>query len=233
MTTKDDALMREALNALKWYVKTDDVSETMPGNEYWVEGKRRAETVITKIEAALAEKPQEPPPPFGSKRKAAMAVYTPPFKYVRGYIYDSQNLMVADDDKVEDAVASRVRGWGRLSYLPNGAELQDEIGQMIADALTAYYAAPVQQSQDALDAKRYRTELGRAYRCIQGLHNALTAMKADIPGNGYHALTIAAAKRFIFEGALDGSEYFEGKHVSVLHAALRLPAIAAGENNHG
>jgi hypothetical protein len=68
-----------------------------------------------------------------------------------------------------------------------------------------------------------RTEQGRAYRCIQGLHNALTAMQADIPANGYHAPTIAAAKRFVFEGSLEGSEYFIGKPVDVLHAALALP----------
>ena len=88
----------------------------------------------------------KPAPPYGSKRAAAMAVYKPPFKYKYGYIYDSQNLMVADDGGigkeepgVEGAVAARVRGWGRLGYLPNGAELQDEIGHMMADALNKLY----------------------------------------------------------------------------------------------
>jgi hypothetical protein len=87
-------------------------------------------------------------PPYGSKREAAKAVYTPPFKYEHGYIFDSQHLMVADNGpicdgpSVEGAVASRVRGWGRLGYLPNGAELQDEIGQMMADALNALYQPP-------------------------------------------------------------------------------------------
>lgn len=87
-------------------------------------------------------------PPYGSKREAAKAVYTPPFKYEHGYIFDSQRLMVADNGpicdgtSVEGAVASRVRGWGRLGYLPNGAELQDEIGQMMADALNALYKPP-------------------------------------------------------------------------------------------
>jgi hypothetical protein len=84
----------------------------------------------------------EPVPPFGSKRKAAMAIYTPPFKFVHGYIYDSQHHVVADDDKVDGAVASRVRGWGRIGYMPNPEQLQDEVGQMIADALTAYYTTP-------------------------------------------------------------------------------------------
>jgi hypothetical protein len=104
---------------------------------------------------AIAEQQGEPLPPFGSKRKAAMAVYTPPFKYLHGYIYDSQNNMVADADGVDGAVAARVRGWGRLGYMPNGAELQDEIGQMMADALNALYTrpspeAPAPQNDDEL-----------------------------------------------------------------------------------
>ena len=99
------------------------------------------ETFEAGQDSALAQ-PEQSEPPYGSKRAAAMAVYTPPFKYKYGYIYDSQNLMVADNDGVEGAVAARVRGWGRLGYLPNGAELQDEIGQMMADALTALYTAP-------------------------------------------------------------------------------------------
>ena len=112
----------------------------------------------TEVQAKLyAMESVEPQPPFGSKRKAAMAVYTPPFKYEHGYILDSQNLMVADDGDIAEekrsvtgAVASRVRGWGRLSYLPNGAELQDEIGQMMADALNALYAAPKVAQQPCL-----------------------------------------------------------------------------------
>jgi hypothetical protein len=85
-------------------------------------------------------------PPFGSIRKAAEAVYTPPFYYQHGYIRDSSHLIVADDGElaehnqsVKGAVAARIRGWGRLGYLPNGAQLQDEIGNMIADALNQYY----------------------------------------------------------------------------------------------
>lgn len=95
------------------------------------------------LRTALAQQGEQQPP-FDSKRKEAMVVYTPPFKYLHGYIYDSQNLMVADDGDakfgVEGAVVARVRGWGRFGYMPNGAELQDEIGQMMADALNAFYA---------------------------------------------------------------------------------------------
>lgn len=67
-----------------------------------------------------------------------------------------------------------------------------------------------------------RTELERAYRCICGLHTAIR--KGELPGGpvlGYHSPTIAAARRFVTEGELDGSEYFIGKHVDVLHAALK------------
>lgn len=67
-------------------------------------------------------------------------------------------------------------------------------------------------------------ELERAYRCIQGMHHAMRHVHADFPANGYHALTIGAAKRFVYEDHLDGSRYFEGKHVSVLYEALRLGA---------
>lgn len=102
---------------------------------------------------------QEPVPPFGSKRKAAMAVYKPPFAYKHGYIYDSQQLMVSDHGPIgEDepgvggAVAARVRGWGKLGYLPNGAELQDEIGRMMADALNALYTHAASQGQPSFAA---------------------------------------------------------------------------------
>lgn len=67
-----------------------------------------------------------------------------------------------------------------------------------------------------------QTELGRAYRCIQGMHNAL-ARGIHFSAEAYHSPTIGAAKRYVFEGALDGSDYFIGKPVEVLHAALALP----------
>lgn len=70
-------------------------------------------------------------------------------------------------------------------------------------------------------------ELQRAYRCIQGMHNALTT-GADFH-EAYHAPTIAAAKRSVFEDALDGSDYFVGKPVEVLYTALRLPCAEGGE----
>lgn len=67
-----------------------------------------------------------------------------------------------------------------------------------------------------------KVELGRAYRCIQGMHNTMQAWEVNFPAMAYHSPTIAAAKRFVFEGALDGAEYFIGKPVSVMHEALAL-----------
>lgn len=75
-----------------------------------------------------------------------------------------------------------------------------------------------------------KLELERAYRCIQGMHHSMR-VKEEFPA-GYHALTIAAAKRYVFEGALDGSDYFIGKHNSVLQDALNLPSKLK-EKNYG
>lgn len=66
-------------------------------------------------------------------------------------------------------------------------------------------------------------ELGRAYRAVQAFANA--EAKGEMLSGGtltYHVLAIAAAKRFVFEDALDGADYFEGKPIEVLHAALQL-----------
>lgn len=111
------------------------------GKAYWYEFTQA-------VLAYYAAVPKTQQPSYSSKRAAAMAIYTPPFKYQHGYIFDSQSHMVADNGpicdgpSVEGAVASRVRGWGRIGYMPNAAELQDEVGQMMADALNALYQVP-------------------------------------------------------------------------------------------
>lgn len=67
-----------------------------------------------------------------------------------------------------------------------------------------------------------KTELERAYRALRGLYGIVA--KGGVPDNawrGYHGPTLAAAIRFVNEGALDGSEYFIGKHVSVMQEALK------------
>ena len=133
--------LREWINA----VPQDTQLPSMPGIDGdWLDD------VEHQLRQALAE-PEQPMPPFESKRKAAMAIYTPPFRYEHGYIFDSQRHMVADNGpicdgpSVEGAVAARVRGWGRIVYMPNAKELQDEIGAMLADALNALYAKESEQ----------------------------------------------------------------------------------------
>ncbi len=107
---------------------------------------RAARIAACALAAIDAEaKPVVRMPPFGSKRAAALALYRPPFKFRMGYIHDAGGHMVADQDgfgpdsKVIESVAARVRGWGRIGYMPDAEALQDEVGAVIADALTAYW----------------------------------------------------------------------------------------------
>lgn len=80
------------------------------------------------------------PPNLPTVHDTALALYKPPFRYLHGYVYDANCKMVADDKTVDSCVISRIRGWGALSYLPNGAELQDAIGRIVAEALNKYWA---------------------------------------------------------------------------------------------
>jgi hypothetical protein len=73
-----------------------------------------------------------------------------------------------------------------------------------------------------LTKEQLEIELGRAYRAVRGFYHAI--QNSTFPTEtmlAYHSPTIAAAMRFVNEGALDGADYFIGKHVSVLHEALR------------
>lgn len=113
------------------------------------------------VQSLQAQQVAVPQPPFGTKRKAAMAIYTPPFTFEHGYVFDSKRNMVADQggfgDKntVEGAVALQIRGWGRIGYMPNPEALQDEIGAMVVDALNTYYAAPQPPQADARIIQNY------------------------------------------------------------------------------
>lgn len=88
---------------------------------------------------AMRAQADEKQPPFGSKRNAALALYRPPFTFMHGYIHDADGHMVSDDDGVDKHIAQRVRGWGRMSYMPDAAALQDEVGAVIAQALTEFW----------------------------------------------------------------------------------------------
>lgn len=69
----------------------------------------------------------------------AIALYKPPFKFVLGYIFDAEDRVVADDHEMPKEGISRIRGWGRISYLPDAAALQDECGRIVAQALTEFW----------------------------------------------------------------------------------------------
>jgi len=66
-------------------------------------------------------------------------------------------------------------------------------------------------------------ELERAYRALYGFYSC--HMKGEKPNDAmlaYHSPVIGAAARLVKEQRLDGADYFEGKPVEVLHAALKL-----------
>lgn len=68
----------------------------------------------------------------------------------------------------------------------------------------------------------YKQELERAYRALFAYAKATATGKAPSETSlKYHALTIAAAVRFVEDCALDGSSYFDGKDVSVLLESLQ------------
>lgn len=70
-------------------------------------------------------------------RKRVLALYKPPFSYHCGYIHDGEGNMVSD--LPTGTIATRVRGWGRIGYMENPGELQDMVGEMIAEALNQYW----------------------------------------------------------------------------------------------
>jgi hypothetical protein len=72
-------------------------------------------------------------------RSRAVALYVPPFRYLHGYVYDSHGHMVADHGGSEEpsSLGLRVRGWGRIGGMPESAALQDAVGALIAELLTA------------------------------------------------------------------------------------------------
>lgn len=72
-----------------------------------------------------------------SLRARAIALYKAPFKFSMGYIWDATDKMVADE--IKDGVILRIRGWGRIQDMPDAANLQDEVGKLIAELLTEHW----------------------------------------------------------------------------------------------
>src|SRR3546814_8060702 len=55
----------------------------------------------------------------------ALALYEPPFTFDHGYIYDAKDRMVMDahrrtNEAGHTSIEMRVRGWGRIGYMPTG-----------------------------------------------------------------------------------------------------------------
>ena len=72
-------------------------------------------------------------------RNKSIGLYTPPFRFEHGYIWDAKGQMVADNHVDGEDGVLRVRGWGRISYMENPEALQDEVGNVIALAMTEFW----------------------------------------------------------------------------------------------
>ena len=97
-----------------------------------------------------------------------LSLYQAPFRYDRrgGYIWDANSKMVADNYDPDDAIdlsqniepTLRIRGWGYIQYLKHDqlspAQIQDALGEMMAQALTEYWQRKQPPSQQNNDARR-------------------------------------------------------------------------------
>ena len=76
----------------------------------------------------------------------ALRLYQTPFRYQHGYIWDANNHIVADSEGQD--VALRVRGWGRIGYKANPEQLQDKVGELIAQAMTEFWQRLLRGNHD-------------------------------------------------------------------------------------
>ncbi len=75
-------------------------------------------------------------------RRLAAELYTPPFRYECGYIWDAAGHMVADSMQEHGDSTLRVRGWGRIQYLGDRKQavaIQDAVGERIARILSEHW----------------------------------------------------------------------------------------------
>lgn len=100
---------------------------------------KRSELMDQHIELLDLVKQMENEKMENELKKTIVSLYKPPFKYQYGYIFDSEGNMVTDDLVKDENQVARVRGWGRLSYMDNPEQLQDGVGEMIADILTKHW----------------------------------------------------------------------------------------------
>ena len=76
-------------------------------------------------------------------KEQILNLYKAPFSHHYGYINDADGKVVSDDSGEDFVGIARVRGWGGLISSPdtreNAEDIQDEIGDIIAEALTEYW----------------------------------------------------------------------------------------------
>lgn len=78
----------------------------------------------------------------GKHKEQILELYTAPFTHTDGYIFDAKSQMIVDDCGANLEGIVQVRGWGYLNgklNLDDAGDIQDEIGEMIAEALTQYW----------------------------------------------------------------------------------------------
>src|SRR3546814_2601309 len=72
--------------------------------------------------------------PISDVVRDALALYEPPFTFDHGYIYDAKDRMVMDahrrtNEAGHTSIEMRVRGWGRIGYMPNGRSEERRVGK--------------------------------------------------------------------------------------------------------
>ena len=78
-------------------------------------------------------------------KEIVLSLFTPPFYFRHGYIFDSNNQMVSDEGReiALGTIISRIRGWGMIQYKGTpevkAEEIQDAAGEIIAEALNQYW----------------------------------------------------------------------------------------------
>lgn len=96
-------------------------------------------------------------------RNKSIGLYTPPFRFEHGYIWDAKGQMVADNHVDGEDAALRVRGWGRISYMENPEALQDELGNVIALAMTEFWERCVSDKAEPI----YQVQYGNDWRDVE------------------------------------------------------------------
>ncbi|MGS3469178.1 hypothetical protein ACB303_24365 [Citrobacter farmeri] len=96
-------------------------------------------------------------------RDKSICLYTPPFRFEHGYIWDAKGKMVADNHVDGEDAALRVRGWGRISYMENPEALQDEVGNVIALAMTEFWERCVIDNAEPI----YQVKYGNDWRDVE------------------------------------------------------------------